>query len=128
MVFGWFKKKGDRRPEQPIAPPAETAPPAVVNRLPAPSADPVPAADVVHTRPVVAASADTPAPAPAKPAAAATKPTTAVFAARIPADEVSRRAFEIWVAKGRPDGTSEQDWLQAEAELAAERATAAGPA
>lgn len=38
----------------------------------------------------------------------------------IPREKVAQRALEIWIRKGRPAGTSEQDWVQAEAELRAE--------
>jgi hypothetical protein len=33
---------------------------------------------------------------------------------------VRERAYEIWERTGRPDGKSEEHWLQAEAEIAAE--------
>lgn len=32
-------------------------------------------------------------------------------------DEIAIRAFELWLANGCPDGTAEQDWFEAEAEL-----------
>ncbi|MER3417314.1 MAG: hypothetical protein C4297_14060 [Gemmataceae bacterium] len=32
-------------------------------------------------------------------------------------EEIAKRAYEKWVQKGRPEGTSLQDWLEAEAEL-----------
>ena len=32
-------------------------------------------------------------------------------------DQVAERAFHLWHARGCPDGSAEQDWLQAEAEL-----------
>ena len=35
----------------------------------------------------------------------------------LPRDKIAQRAFEIWVRKGRPFGTSDHDWLEAEAEL-----------
>jgi hypothetical protein len=38
----------------------------------------------------------------------------------IPPEKIAARAFEIWVRKGRPFGTSDQDWLTAEAELKSE--------
>jgi hypothetical protein len=46
-------------------------------------------------------------------------------ATEIGRDRVAARAYEIWVRNGRPEGTADRDWLQAEAELRAERA--AGP-
>ncbi len=33
---------------------------------------------------------------------------------------IARRAYETWVAHGCPRGTALQDWLEAEAEVAAE--------
>ena len=33
---------------------------------------------------------------------------------------IARRAYEKWVARGRPAGTATEDWLEAEAELRAE--------
>jgi hypothetical protein len=45
------------------------------------------------------------------------KPTPAVAPVQLPRDKIAQRAFEIWVRKGRPVGTSDQDWLQAEQEL-----------
>ncbi len=41
-------------------------------------------------------------------------------AVSIPREKVAQRAYEKWVARGRPVGTSTQDWLEAEAELRAE--------
>jgi hypothetical protein len=47
-------------------------------------------------------------------------------------DLIAERAFQLWQAHGCPEGTAEQDWLQAEAELHAQaasqnrRGTAAG--
>jgi Protein of unknown function (DUF2934) len=31
--------------------------------------------------------------------------------------EIALRAFELWHAKGCPDGTAEENWFEAEAEL-----------
>ena len=33
-------------------------------------------------------------------------------------DDIARKAYEIWLAKGRPLGQDEQNWCEAEAELA----------
>ncbi len=53
---------------------------------------------------------------PAKVTAAKTKATTA--ADSIPTyEQVSQRAYEIWVAKGYPQGKDMENWQQAEAEL-----------
>lgn len=34
---------------------------------------------------------------------------------------VAARAYQLWEARGRPDGTSQEDWLQAERELQARK-------
>ncbi len=54
-----------------------------------------------------------PAPAPAAPSSAA-RPNR-----RPTRDEIAKRAFEIWVAKGRPQGRDVENWKQAERELGA---------
>lgn len=36
---------------------------------------------------------------------------------RVPADAVSRRAYELWEQEGRPEGSDLRHWLQAEQEL-----------
>jgi len=36
--------------------------------------------------------------------------------------EISVRAYELWNARGRPDGSPDEDWLQAEADLMQEAA------
>ncbi len=38
-------------------------------------------------------------------------------------DQVAERAFLLWQARGCPDGSAEQDWLQAEAEMQSETAS-----
>jgi hypothetical protein len=35
-------------------------------------------------------------------------------------DRIARRAYELYLARGRADGYHEDDWRQAEAEVAAE--------
>jgi len=40
----------------------------------------------------------------------------------VPHDKIAMRAYEKWVKRGRPDGTSDKDWIEAEAELRAEHA------
>jgi len=39
---------------------------------------------------------------------------------KVPHDKIAMRAYEKWVKKGRPHGSNEQDWLEAETELKAE--------
>jgi hypothetical protein len=36
-------------------------------------------------------------------------------------DEIAARAHELWHARGRQEGSAEQDWLEAEAEFRAYR-------
>ena len=38
-------------------------------------------------------------------------------AADVARDRIARLAFENWCRRGRPEGTAEQDWLEAEREL-----------
>jgi hypothetical protein len=40
---------------------------------------------------------------------------------KITHDQIAQRAYEIWLAKGRPPGQEEQNWHQAEAELRREK-------
>jgi len=34
-------------------------------------------------------------------------------------EQIARRAHELWIKRGCPEGSAEQDWLQAEQELKA---------
>jgi hypothetical protein len=49
---------------------------------------------------------------PSKPAAATTATTQAV-----PHEKIAMLAYEKWCKRGRPHGTTMQDWLEAEREL-----------
>jgi hypothetical protein len=43
------------------------------------------------------------------------------FASRAPThEEIARRAFELFVARGHAEGSDVSDWLRAESELAAD--------
>jgi hypothetical protein len=45
--------------------------------------------------------------------------TKATKAAHIPShDEIAKRSYELFLARGGEHGHAEQDWLQAESELA----------
>ncbi len=35
----------------------------------------------------------------------------------LPADKIATRAYEIWLASGRPNGRDQEHWFQAEREL-----------
>lgn len=35
----------------------------------------------------------------------------------IPFEEISQRAYELWVARGCPDGSPDEDWFRAQEEL-----------
>jgi hypothetical protein len=50
------------------------------------------------------------------PPAAAAKPEIVMLVTH---DQIAKRAYEIWVRKGRPEGQARQHWRQAEAELKA---------
>ena len=41
---------------------------------------------------------------------------------KIPHDKIAMRAYEKWCKRGRPNGSHQQDWLEAEAELRVEMA------
>lgn len=123
-MFGWFSSKKKSR----YAAGADRAERnAVIKRIVSAAADEVRARNAAaHTpnpaAPPVARTADgqpiTPLPA-GKPAAA---PDPAPLTdTDPPPDEVARRAHDIWVRRGRPTGTADQDWQQAVAELRAER-------
>lgn len=42
-------------------------------------------------------------------------------------EDVRARAYELWEARGRPDGSAEDDWFAAEEQLRAERDAGATP-
>jgi hypothetical protein len=46
--------------------------------------------------------------------APAAKPSTV---GALPTDKVAQRAYEIWLASGRPNGKDQEHWFQAEREL-----------
>ena len=57
--------------------------------------------------------------------ALAERPDKPVSAARPQAsaptqEAVARRAYELWIKKGRPQGQERQNWLEAEAQLKAQ--------
>lgn len=39
---------------------------------------------------------------------------------KVPHDKIAMRAYEKWIKRGRPMGTPDQDWTEAEMELRAE--------
>jgi hypothetical protein len=45
----------------------------------------------------------------------------------VPHEKVAQRAYEKWLQRGQPQGTEEQDWLEAEAEVRAELAQGSSP-
>lgn len=58
--------------------------------------------------------------APASISRKALTEVTAAVTLRAPShDEIARRAFELFVARGQSDGSDVSDWLRAESELAA---------
>lgn len=46
-----------------------------------------------------------------------TTKATAQPVMRVTHDDIARKAYEIWLAKGRPLGQDQQNWHEAEAEL-----------
>jgi len=53
---------------------------------------------------------------PPQPMDAAKKPARV----SIPSEKIAARAYQKWCERGRPDGSAERDWLEAEAELRTE--------
>jgi hypothetical protein len=45
--------------------------------------------------------------------------------AKIPHERIAMRAYEKWVQRGRPHGSDQKDWIEAEAELLKEAARGA---
>jgi hypothetical protein len=52
----------------------------------------------------------------------ATTSTPTTQGNQIPHDKIATRAYEKWCKRGQPQGSQQQDWLEAEAELRAEMA------
>jgi hypothetical protein len=77
----------------------------------------------------VTASVETKKTAPRKTASAAVKPATAAApktpkatakakpAAEVMPEEIERLAYQLWEERGRPEGTSTEDWTRAQAIL-----------
>ena len=45
---------------------------------------------------------------------------------KVPHEKIAQRAYEKWVKRGKPQGTADQDWMEAEKELKAEYTRAGG--
>jgi hypothetical protein len=57
---------------------------------------------------------------PADAAMAPTQETPPPAPVEITMEKIAQRAYEKWCERGRPEGSAERDWLEAEAELRAE--------
>lgn len=79
------------------------------------STAPVPESAPVAPPPASAGTATLTPPAAVAPA----KPATPAIRRRPTQEDISRRAFEIWVASGRIEGRDIENWKQAERELGA---------
>jgi hypothetical protein len=55
-----------------------------------------------------------------------TQPAPTATSAKVPHERIATRAYEKWCKRGRPHGTDQRDWLEAEAELRAEYARTGG--
>jgi hypothetical protein len=55
----------------------------------------------------------------------ATEPRAGSGGQAVNPEQIAILAYEIWVSRGRPDGTDREDWLEAERRL---RARPSGPA
>ena len=47
---------------------------------------------------------------------------------KVPHEKIAMRAYEKWCKRGRPLGTDQQDWVEAERELRAEMSRSQGSA
>ncbi len=98
---------------------------ASVTVVPSPAEVPSTKRPAVKTETVVKATPVTPTPAPVAKKAATVKtvpvvklPVTATKLAPT-YEEIAKRAYEIYLARGQSEGNATQDWLQAEQELLA---------
>lgn len=105
MVIEWLKKLGGANTGKPRDNGTDRN--AVIQRVVAGAA----ADTLKKTDSAVQSTATVDAPRP---------PSTPPVVYHIPRDKVAQRAYEMWVRKGKPFGTSDQDWLEAEAEVRAE--------
>jgi hypothetical protein len=48
--------------------------------------------------------------------------TSSTSSVKVPHEKIAMRAYEKWCKRGRPHGTHQQDWYEAEAELRSEMA------
>ena len=65
-----------------------------------------------EAEPIVRAAANTVEPVPNQPASDETRPNRAPTH-----EEISRRAYELWMKRGGVGGNAQEDWLRAEREL-----------
>jgi hypothetical protein len=52
-----------------------------------------------------------------------TKASVALFAESIPHELVAERAYSIWAASGRPSGRDHENWVEAQQQMLASRAS-----
>jgi hypothetical protein len=129
MIIERFFGKG--RAEQPEAQPPQPPTPAQ-KKSPASKADEpkprrpsTPAAGVEATArrneptPKPVSHARPGGPAVAEPACSGAK---AVAALPPSYEEIAARAYDVWVARGRPEGRDQENWAEAERQLNSERA------
>ena len=120
MPFTWLK-----RLTKPQSEPLPPTPPIKTTRADAPPVRPAPTAAAptpprVEPEPTRTATATVAPPPPAEPA----RPRVV----EITSDKIAQRAYQIWVDRGRPAGSHDQDWRDAEAALRDEFQTAAAEA
>lgn len=58
----------------------------------------------------------------------AAEPLSGVSAPEIREEAISKRAYQLWLERGCPEGSPEEDWLKAESELRRPEARASGGA
>ena len=134
MIIERFFGKGrggqseSRPPQTPASTPAQAQAqkksPAQSAEEPKPRVPPTPVAGAEATArrseptKTPASKARTSGPAVAKPPSGVPKAGT-----RAPAsyEEIAARAYDLWVAQGRPEGRDHENWSEAERQLSAER-------
>lgn len=122
MALSWIRKQlTGNDPDRPGVRDNGTDRNAVIKRIvSAASDDPKKSDSASGTEKVPAPSAKTTDEIPSPFTRQNTPPPRPGLTDDIPPEKIAARAFEVWVRKGRPFGTSDQDWLAAEAELKAE--------
>jgi hypothetical protein len=96
--------------------PAEAASPQGQQAPAPPQAEPQP-----KPKPQARAARVRPAAGPAVAEPAKTAPLATAPAPEPTYEEIAARAYDVWIAAGRPEGRDHENWMEAERQLRAER-------